>query len=67
MTPDRRGHPGDDPAQWPTHLRQAVVTYGGDLVHLAGIETLGYPPAWTVGPSELNRSFGHFLTQRSTA
>lgn len=68
MAPGRRNHPGDDPAGWPMHLRLAVEAHGGDAVYEAGIAALGYPPTWTVGPSELAKSgFAAQLTKRSMA
>ena len=58
----RPGHPGHDPQAWPAHLRSAVQTFGGDVVHQAGLAVLGYPPAWTLSTSEIqSKHFGKQL------
>ena len=31
---------------WPSPLRGAVQRFGPKQVHAAGVEALGYPPAW---------------------
>lgn len=34
------------------HLAGLVEQYGADVVWNVGIEALGYPPSWQVGPDD---------------
>lgn len=42
-----------DPQAWPFQLRRLIATWGVDEVWRRGLFTLGYPPTWAVGGSEI--------------